>query len=58
MNFADLSNKDKAMYTYNQIKNKKISIEKGKKEAALYSYQNSLKIRGKLKGEKRVCIKC
>jgi len=39
MNFADLSNKDKAMYTYNQIQNKRVAATKGKKEAALYSFQ-------------------
>ena len=57
MKFEDLSNKDKAIYTYNQIKNKKIAAAKGKKEAALYSFQNACKIRSKLKGEKRVCMK-
>lgn len=58
MEFADLNNKEKAMYTYNQIQNKRAAATKGKKEAALYSFQNACKIRSKLKGEKRVCIKC
>ena len=58
MKFADLSNKEKAIYTYNQIKTKRVAATKGKKEAALYSFQNACKIRSKLKGEKRVCIKC
>ena len=57
MDFADLSNKDKAMYTYNQIKNKRAAMVRGKKEAALYSFQNACKVRNKLKGEKRVCMK-
>ena len=57
MKFEDLSNKDKAMYTYNQIQNKRVSVTKGKKEAALYSFQNACKIRNKLKGKKKVCIR-
>ena len=57
MKFEDLSNKDKAMYTYNQIKKKKIATAKGKKEATLYCFQNACKIRSKLKGEKKVCIR-
>ena len=57
MQFSELSNREKAEYTFNQIQKKKAALIKGKKEAQKYVCDNSYKIKSKLRGEKRVCMR-
>lgn len=57
MKFEDLSIEEKVAATINYIKNKKQMVIRGQKQADLYRFDNSCKIRKKLKGEKKLSMR-
>jgi len=57
MYFEELSIEEKVEVTLNEFKRRDDLISKGRKEAAQYSFNNSCKIRKRLKGERKASIK-
>lgn len=57
MEFQELSLEEKVKFTVNDFKRRDKLAARGKKEADQYRFNNSCKIRNKLRGEKRTSIR-